>query len=294
MRELRVDLLCEHLRPGLEQRLTTSHPALDLGPVVEPRQVQAAPTSVERVVLPLAERTVRPLSPHEVRHRRPPAPRPGRARRLPRHRQVEVEAAVLPVLLIRGRQHRVQRVEALLAVEELVRPLGRLSHGLLILVTVDDLGGHPVGPAQQQRTHRIAGQQRVKQPSHPLDIPHLVPLHEREMPPVAPHSVAQQLTDRVLTRLVVRFPRDGRHGIQRLALLACDCTFAPARHAEVLRLLERSARRWTLRSSASAAFPARDAGHCHNAETHGEQASRTRAPAVAGGVRRIGGAGTSN
>ena len=32
------------------------------------------------------------------------------------------------------------------------------------------------------------------------------------MPPVAPHSDAQQLTDRVLTPLVERFPRGGRHG----------------------------------------------------------------------------------
>ena len=124
------------------------------------------------------------------------------------------------MLLIRGRQHRVQRVETLLAVKELVRPLRRLSHGLLILVTVNDLGGHLIGPAEQQRTHRITGEQRVQQALHPLDIPHLVALHEREMPPIAPHSDTQQLTDRVLTPLVVRCPRDGRHG-PRLALLAC-------------------------------------------------------------------------
>jgi hypothetical protein len=116
------------------------------------------------------------------------------------------------VLLIRRRQHRVQGVETLLSVKELVRPLGRLSHGLLILITVDDLGGHLVGPAQEQRTHRIAGKQRIKQPSHPLDIPHLIPLHKRELPPIAPHSDAQQLADRVRTRLVELQRRGGGHG----------------------------------------------------------------------------------
>lgn len=220
MRELRVDRLRKHFRPGLQQRLTPSHPALDLGPGIEPRQVQTASTGIERVVVALAERTVWPLPPHQVRHRRAPAPRPGRARRLPRHRQVEVEASVLPVPLVRSRQHGVQGVEPLLAVEKLIRPLPGLSHRLLIRVAVDDLGGDAVGPAQQQRAHWIAGQQRVKQPSHPLDIPHLVPLHERQMPPVVPHSVAQQLTDRVLRRLAGLGPRDVRHDIQSFALLA--------------------------------------------------------------------------
>jgi len=75
-------------------------------------------------------------------------------------------------------EHRGQRVDPLLTIQQLPRPRIRVSHMANAGVVDVDRPGLLPHPAQQDRADRVSGEQRVQQVPHPDLVPRLGSLYE--------------------------------------------------------------------------------------------------------------------
>ena len=226
---------CDRLRPAkLRQGLTRSVPSAVFCPIEPTRQVQVPITLGKRIDrhrggLGVGDRVSLRLlglegllAPGDIGQRSIlRAAHGGRSRRRSRAGHVQEERAVSA----HRSEHRGQRVDPLLTIQQLPRPCIRVSHMANAGVVDPDRPGLLPHPAQQDRADRIPGQQRVQQVPHADLVPRLRSLDEGQVPGVrvpahpTPHEVTdgdQAVRGAPVTRSVGRrhrgLERSGRRG----------------------------------------------------------------------------------
>ena len=106
--------------------------------------------------------------------------------------EVQEEAAIALMVGVSLGERRVERVDPLLPVQQLPCTVLGVQDRSLAALTADD-PRRSACAAQQQCPDRVAGQKRVHESAHPVDVPHLVALDQSEVPTLVSAANLQEL-----------------------------------------------------------------------------------------------------